>query len=82
MGGLNAVVFTAGIGEHTPYIRKNALSGLEYLGIEIDDERNSFGHSGTPVKISTDSSRVAVYMIPTNEELVIAKDTANIVSAL
>lgn len=79
MGGLDAVVFTAGIGEHTSYIRKNALSNLEYLGIEIDDERNTFGHSDTPVKISTDNSRVQVYMIPTNEELVIAKDTEKIV---
>ena len=82
MGGLDAVVFTAGIGEHAPYIREHALSGLEYLGIKLDLERNSFGHSNTPVKISTDDSRVAVYMIPTNEELVIAKDTEAIVNAL
>ena len=82
MGGVDAIVFTAGIGEHVSYIRKNALAGLEYLGIEIDDERNTFGHSSTPVKISTDASRVAVYMIPTNEELVIAGDTERIVSAL
>ena len=82
MGGLDAVVFTAGIGEHTPYIRKNALKGLEYLGIELDESRNNFGHSGTPVEISSDTSRVKVYMIPTNEELVIAKDTEQIVSSL
>lgn len=82
MGGLDAIVFTAGIGEHVPYIRKNALSGLEYLGVKLDLDRNSFGHSSTPVKLSTDDSRVAVYMIPTNEELVIAKDTEEIVSAM
>ena len=82
MGGLDAVVFTAGIGEHMPLIRKLALEGLEYLGVEIDESRNNFGHSGTPVKISTDNSRVAVYMIPTNEELVIARDTEAIVSKL
>ena len=75
MGGLDAIVFTAGIGEHTPYIRKGALEGLEFLGVELDDERNTFVHSDVPVKISKDSSKVAVYMIPTNEELVIAKDT-------
>ncbi len=75
MGGLDAIVFTAGIGEHTPYIRNGALTGLEFLGVEIDEERNNFGHSDVPVKISKDSSKVAVYMIPTNEELVIAKDT-------
>ena len=82
MGGLDAIVFTAGIGEHMPYIRKNSLAGLEYLGVKIDDERNDFGHSGTPVKISADDSKVTVYMIPTNEELVIAADTEAIVSAL
>ena len=75
MGGLDAIVFTAGIGEHTPYIRKGALSGLEFLGVELDDEKNAFIHSDTPVKISKDTSKVSVYMIPTNEELVIAKDT-------
>ena len=82
MGGLNAIVFTAGIGEHAPYIRENALSGLEYLGVKLDKERNTFGHSSVPVKISADDSAVAVYMIPTNEELVIAADTEKIVKNL
>lgn len=82
MGGLDAVVFTAGIGEHSPFIRAKALEGLEYLGIKLDKERNSFNHSGTPVKLSADESRVLVYMIPTNEELVIAKDTESIVNSL
>ncbi len=82
MGGLDAIVFTAGIGEHVPYIRENALSGLEYLGVELDKARNTFGHSNTPVELSSDSSRVKIYMIPTNEELVIAKDTEKIVSEL
>ena len=80
MGGLDAIVFTAGIGEHTPYIREKALNGLEYLGVKLDKERNSFEHSNDPVKLSTDDSRVQIYMIPTNEELVIARDTAKIVS--
>ena len=82
MGGLDAIVFTAGIGEHSPYIREHVLNGLEYLGVKLDTERNNFGHSGDPVKISADDSKVAVYMIPTNEELVIAKDTEAIVSKL
>lgn len=82
MGGVNAIVFTAGIGEHSPYIREHALAGLEYLGIKIDPEKNNFGHSSTPVKLSADDSKVEVYMIPTNEELVIASDTENIVNAL
>ena len=82
MGGLDAIVFTAGIGEHTPYIRANALSGLEYLGIKLDSERNTFVHSSTPVKLSAEDSAVAVYMIPTNEELVIAQDTEKIVKSM
>ena len=82
MGGLDAIVFTAGIGEHTPYIRENALKGLEFLGVKLDKERNTFGHSGAPVKLSADDSRVLVYMIPTNEELVIAKDAEKIVSEM
>ncbi|MBQ8690159.1 MAG: acetate kinase [Clostridia bacterium] len=82
MGGVTAIVFTAGIGEHSPYIRANALKGLEYLGIKLDTERNTFGHFSTPVKLSADDSQVAVYMIPTNEELVIAQDTERIVKAM
>ncbi len=82
MGGLDGIVFTAGIGEHAPYIRNLALSGLEYLGVKLDPERNNFGHSSEPVKLSADDSKVLVYMIPTNEELVIAKDTEAIVSAM
>jgi acetate kinase len=82
MGGLDAIVFTAGIGEHVPYIRAQALSDLEFLGVKLDCERNTFGHSSVPVKLSADDSGVAIYMIPTNEELVIAEDTEKIVSAL
>ncbi len=82
MGGVNGIVFTAGIGEHVSYIRENALSGLEYLGIKLDKERNTFGHSNTPVKLSADDSAVQIYMIPTNEELVIAGDTEKIVNSL
>ena len=82
MGGLDAIVFTAGIGEHVPYIREQALAGLEFLGVKLDRQRNTFGHSGVPVKLSSDDSKVAVYMIPTNEELVIAADTEKIVSEM
>ena len=82
MGGLDAIVFTAGIGEHTPYIREKALSGLEYLGVMIDKSRNTFEHSNVPIKLSADDSKVQVYMIPTNEELVIARDTAKIVNEM
>ena len=83
MGGLDAVVFTAGIGENTPKIRAGALSGLEFLGIELDKEvnANTMGWTGL-TKLSTDASKVKVYMIPTNEELVIAQDTGALVKAL
>ena len=82
MGGLDGIVFTAGIGEHVSYIREHALEGLEFLGVKLDMERNVFGHSNVPVKLSTDDSKVAVYMIPTNEELVIAADTEAIVKGM
>lgn len=81
MGGLDAVVFTAGIGENTPIVRELALEGLSFLGIELDREVNN--HVPRPIvttRLSTDASRVQVYLIPTNEELVIASDTAAIAS--
>ncbi len=77
MGGVDGIVFTAGIGENSPEIRRDCLAGLEYLGIELDEEANKC--RGKVQKISKDSSRVQVYVIPTNEELVIARDTKEIV---
>ena len=82
MGGVDAIVFTAGIGEHSTLIREHALAGLEYLGVKLDLDRNNFKHSSTPVLLSADDSKVKVYMIPTNEELVIAQDTEKIVKSL
>ena len=83
MNGLDAIVFTAGIGENTASIRERALNELSYLGVEFDREINNQtrGSSGV-TKLSTDASKVQVYMIPTNEELVIARDTQKIVSEL
>ena len=73
LGRTDVVTFTAGIGEHAAAVRRDALSGLAGLGIEIDEQRNS--QSGNDARrISTDSSRVAVLVIPTNEELAIARD--------
>ncbi len=80
MGGLDAIVFTAGLGENTPSLRKSACADLEFLGIKIDDERNAKAFCQPNImQISTDDSKVAVYVIPTNEELVIARDTAALV---
>lgn len=83
MGGLDAIVFTAGIGENTASIRERALSGMEYFGIELDKDinNNTKGSSGI-TKLSTDKSKVQVYMIPTNEELVIARDTEELAKSL
>lgn len=77
MGGVDAVVFTAGIGENTPFIRKDATSGLEYMGIEIDDKLND--ETREERDISTPGAKVRTLVIPTNEELMIAKDTARLV---
>ncbi|PUU86846.1 acetate kinase [Halanaerobium congolense] len=78
MGGVDAVVFTAGIGENAIETREEILTGLEYMGIEIDKEANDC--RGKEQIISTADSRVKAMVIPTNEELVIAKDTKEIVS--
>ena len=83
MNGLDAVVFTAGIGENNANLRELVCSDMEYLGIEFDVEANKNAvHVSNAVKLSTDASKVTVYVIPTNEELVIAKDTAAIVKSL
>ncbi len=80
MNGLDAVVFTAGIGENFPYLRKVICEDMEFVGIELDHAANDKTvRLSDATKISTDASKVAVYVIPTNEELVIAKDTAAIV---
>ena len=75
MGGLDAFVFTGGIGENSDDVRKEVCDDLEFLGIELDESKNK-NHDKI---ISTDNSRVKVLRIPTNEELVIALDTAKIV---
>lgn len=73
MGGVDAVVFTAGLGENSIDARKNICEGLEFLGIEIDDEKNKI--RGKEAVVSTGNSKVKVLVIPTNEELMIARDT-------
>ena len=81
MNGLDAVVFTAGIGENNPALRANVCSDMEFFGIKIDPEQNLKAFRQPNImKISTEDSKVAVYVIPTNEELVIAQDTASFVA--
>jgi acetate kinase len=79
LGGLDALVFTAGIGENSPLVRKKSCENLEFLGIKIDDEKNSQAGGPQADEIQTDDSLVKVFRIPTNEELVIALDTKRVV---
>lgn len=76
MGGVDAIVFTAGVGENNPFIRKEILEGMEFMGIKIDDEKNN---KRGQIDITADDSKVRVLVIPTNEELVIALDTKELV---
>lgn len=72
MNGVDAIVFTAGIGENGSDTRKNVIDGLTFLGAEIDDEKNNV--RGKEREISSDSSKVKVFLIPTDEEVMIARD--------
>ena len=81
MGGLDVLVFTAGIGENAPTVRAMACEGLEFLGLRIDPAKNRQA-VGKRAEIQTDDSQIKVLVIPTNEELVIARDTKRIVESL
>lgn len=78
LGGVDGLIFTGGIGENSSMVRKAATAGLEFMGIELDEEKNNDTIHGKCGFISTDASRTKVAVIPTNEELVIALDTAKI----
>ena len=77
LGGCDAIVFTAGVGENSISTRKEILNKLAVLGIKVDEEANNV--RGEERKITTDDSAVPAYIIPTNEELMIAKDTYSLV---
>ncbi len=79
LGGLDCIVFTAGVGENTPEVRKAVLSDMQAFGIELDENKNLFKNDGSIHDISAEGSRVRVLVIPTNEELVIARETAALV---
>ena len=78
MGGVDAIIFTAGVGENSPIVRSKVLNNLKYLGIEIDDKKNNI--RGEQNMITTPNSKVKAFVIPTNEELVIARDSKNLVA--
>ena len=80
MGGVDAIVFTAGVGENDIYMRDLICSGLEYLGTRIDPAKNNI--RGKEKEISVDGSKVKIFIVPTNEELVIARDTKTICANL
>ncbi len=83
MNGLDAVVFTAGMGENNPELRERVCTNMEYFGIKIDKEVNARAHhQSDTIELSTPDSKVKVFLIPTNEELMIARDTEEIVKAL
>ncbi|MCL6602338.1 MAG: acetate kinase [Paenibacillus sp.] len=81
MNGVDVIVFTAGVGENSSMLRGQVLNNLTFLGIELDVEANKI-RSGDPRRISTADSKVQVLVVPTNEELVIARDTNRIVQGI
>ena len=80
MNGVDAIVFTAGVGENQIGLRVDACAGLDYLGVKIDEERNNV--RGKETVISADDSKVKVVLVPTDEEIVIARDTRDLVQEL
>lgn len=80
LGGVDVLIFTGGIGENAVDIRKNICTGLEFAGMELDESKNNT--RGNEVIISSDNSKAKIIVIPTNEELVIAQDTYEIVKEI
>ena len=82
LDGVDAIVFTGGIGENNNFMRSDVCRNLSYLGIKIDEEINVTARKGKEAEISTSDSKVRVFVIPTNEELMIARDTKSIVESM
>ena len=82
LGGVDAIVFTAGVGENDRKMRAAIASGLEFMGVKIDEEVNMTCPRGEEVEISAKDSKVHVYVIPTDEEMTIARDTAELALGL
>ncbi|HEX5580479.1 MAG TPA: acetate/propionate family kinase, partial [Gemmatimonadaceae bacterium] len=80
MGGARAVVFTGGVGENAAIVRERICAGLEWMGLEIDAGRNAGCTRGQEGRVSTDGSRLEAWVIPTDEELLIARDTFRVVT--
>jgi acetate kinase len=82
MGGTEAICFAGGIGENSATLRKRILSGFEWFGVKLDEEKNLKAIRGKEMAITTPDSALPVYVIPTNEELILARDTVRAVKAL
>ena len=78
MGGVDAIIFTAGIGDNTPAMRTEVLKDMDFLGVWIDEEKNAQAR-GKEAIVSTADSKVKGLVVPTNEELMIARDTAELI---
>jgi acetate kinase len=82
MGGADAVIFAGGVGENSPAVRERICAGLECLGLELDAAQNAAAVGGREARISRDGARMAAWVIPTDEELLIARDTFRVVEGL
>jgi acetate kinase len=82
IGGAEAIIFTGGIGENAPSIRARICDGLEWMGLRLDPDANATATDGVETRISTDDSRLHAWVIPGDEELLIARDTARLVLGL
>ena len=78
LNGVDGIVFTAGIGENDRVLRAMVLEGLDYLGVDVDFEYNNTCPRGEEAELSTKNSKVKVFVIPTDEEMMIAQDTAKL----
>ena len=76
LGGLDCIVFTAGVGENTPSVREAVVEGLDAFGVKLDKKKNNYKNDGAIHDLSARGSKVKILVIPTNEELVIARETA------
>jgi len=79
LGGADVIVFSAGIGENSPIVRTGVCRNMQWAGIELDEDKNKSLPRGSESRISTDSSKVQVWVVPTNEEIVVARQTAEAV---
>ena len=79
MGGADGVIFTGGIGENSAFVRERICKDLHWVGLTLDYDKNAATINGKEGDISTENSRLRAYVIPTNEELLIARDTVRTV---